>query len=62
MKVTLPFNKFQSEPKLSLGPRLEFDIKKRIHELENRFPGALTRADRGELQRLKDLLRLGGGQ
>jgi hypothetical protein len=36
------------------------DIRHRIHELESRFPGALTRADRGELQRLRELLRMGG--
>jgi|GEM_PF-7044709 len=49
----------ESKP-IVLGPRLIHQIRSRIHELEARYPGALTRADRGELQRLRELLRMGG--
>jgi hypothetical protein len=49
-------------PSVNLGPRLTADILRRIHELENRYPDALTRADRGELQRLRELLRMAGGK
>ncbi|TPW00147.1 MAG: hypothetical protein USCAAHI_00416 [Beijerinckiaceae bacterium] len=51
-------------PTVHLGPRLEADIRRRVRELEGRYPGALTNADRGELQRLCELLRMarsGGG-
>lgn len=47
-------------PSVILGPRLTHQIKARIHELEARYPGALTRADKGELQRLRELLRMRG--
>lgn len=39
-----------------LGPRLEGEIRRRIRELEARFPGTLTAGDRKELHRLKALL------
>jgi hypothetical protein len=41
------------EPKpLDIGEQLAADIRRRIRELESRYPGALTSADRRELQRL----------
>jgi hypothetical protein len=51
-------------PTVPPRPRLEADIRRRVRELEGRYPGALTNADRGESQRLCELLRMarsGGG-
>ena len=45
-------------PTVQLGPRLEADIRRRIRTLEARYPGALTTADKRELSRLRELLRL----
>jgi hypothetical protein len=51
-------------PHLTLGPRLEGEIRRRVRELEARAKGALTSAERRELNRLLELLRLAqdGGQ
>jgi hypothetical protein len=43
---------------LTLGPRLEGNIRRRIHELENRAKGALSNAEKGEMQRLRELLAM----
>jgi hypothetical protein len=59
MLVKLTSIKLPHEPKPPvLGPRLEADVRRRIRELESRYRGAMTKAERGELQKLKDLLRL----
>ena len=43
---------------IEIGPRVEADIRRRIKELEGRWPGARTSTDWHELQRLRQLLRL----
>jgi hypothetical protein len=48
----------ENTPHLTMGPRLEADVRRRVRELEARFPSALTSADRRELSRLRELLRL----
>jgi len=51
-------NTNENTPHLVLGPRLEADIRRRIHELESRHPSVLTSSDKRELSRLRELLRL----
>jgi hypothetical protein len=60
--MATPTHIIEFPPTIQLGPRLEADVKRRLRELEARYPGALTRADRSEISRLRELLRLGGGE
>jgi hypothetical protein len=43
---------------VSLGPRLQHDIARRIRELEARLPLSMTKSDWRELTRLRQLLQL----
>lgn len=54
-KIFYPETKLDHKPTV-LGPRLEGEIRRRIRELEARFPGTLTAGDRKELHKLKALL------
>jgi hypothetical protein len=48
----------ETTPHLTLGRRLDADIRRRVRELAARHPGALSSADKRELSRLRELLRL----
>jgi hypothetical protein len=41
---------------IRIGPRVETELRRRVHELECRCSHALTQHDRRELAALKDLL------
>lgn len=42
---------------IHIGPRVETELRRRVHELECRCSHALTQHDRRELAALKDLLK-----
>jgi hypothetical protein len=48
--------KTHGHPAIQIGPRVETELRRRVHELECRCSHALTQHDRRELAALKDLL------
>jgi hypothetical protein len=58
-------DRLRVEPRIEIGPRVAADIRRRIREIESRWPAARTSSDWHELNRLRQLLRLvetrGGG-